>query len=353
MGKIILTEDIMNESFAKNATIDTIMAKAYEAEIADRIKSNPKFENMTPLKIAMFDAGISGKSIINDFTTSGASEWLLPAFIDTRLRETVAGNSMLSYVSTMTSGIDGLTVLGATLDLVNDVKNKDAAKMKRVAEGADLPLAKFGLSESSIRLYKRGRAVEATYEALKYLRVDLFAKAIDSIANDVADQQMGDAISVIVAGDGNDNAITTLATTATADLIVVDDLLNAIIAFQTKAKKPITTLLADIEFFKQLYKMTYKTDEVSGAEMRFMINTPQYSAQEVNLIFDERVPLIGGKKAVLMLNKDDALVKYLSNGSEIRELSKNIRNQTQLGTISETANFGKFNKNSCGALVSK
>lgn len=352
MAEIKITDEIISDSFAKGKTVDDIMRIVYKDEISDRIKSDDRYKNMTPLKMAMFDANIGGSSIINEFTTSGASEWLLPAFIDTRLRETTASNSMLGYVSTMTSAVDGLSVIGATLDLINDAKNKDAIKMKRVSEGADLPLAKIGIGETAMRLYKRGRAVEATYEALKYMRVDLFAKTLDSIGDDVADQQMGDAIDVLVKGDGNSNAIETYATTKTKDVITTDDLLNFVIAFQDKARKPITTLLASLDMFKQIYKMTYSTDLATGAEARFVIKTPQYDTQMVNLIYDSRVPKLGASNMVIGLNNSDSLVKYVANGSNIRELDRNIRNQTHLGTISEIANFGKFNKASVGALVS-
>lgn len=354
MAKIIITDNIVNDAVAKGITVDDMLAHVYEGEIQDRIKNDGRLENLSPLKLAMMDVGLSGKSLIKDFSTAGAGEWLLPTFIDTRLRETVAGNSMLGYITNSIVGIDGLTALAATLDLVDDAKNKDAAKKKDVNEGADLPLARFSLGETGLRLRKRGRAVESTYEAIQYLRVDLFAKAIDAIANDVADQQTGDAITVLINGDGNNNAIGLAAETATAGIIVVDDLINSMITFQEKSKLGITTILATDNFFRQLFKMKYNVEEVPGAESRFVLSTPQFSMQNVNLIHDKRVVnTTGGKERAIILNSDEALIKYVANGSNIRELDKNIRNQTQLGTISEIANFGKFNKNAAMEIVSK
>lgn len=353
MPKIIITDSIVNDAAAKGITIDDMLGQVYENEIQDKIKQNSAIANLSPLKIAMLDAGISGKNQIKDFSTSGAGEWLLPTFIDTRLRESVAGNSMLSYITESTVGVDGLAVLAATLDFIDDEKNKDATKKKRVSEGSDLPIAKLALGETSLRLMKRGRGVEATYEAIQYMRVDMFARAIDAIANDVSDQQTGDAIDVLLNGDGNDNAIATAAETAVANIITVDDLLNAMIVFQKKSKLPISTIIASDVLFKQLFKMKYNIEDVPGAEARFVLSTPQFSMQNVNLILDDRVTKSATKERAIILNKAEALVKYTANGSNIRELDKNIRNQTNLGTISETAAFGKFNKNASMQIISK
>lgn len=49
------------------------------------------------------------------------------------------------------------------------------------------------------------------------------------------------------------------------------------------------------------------------------------------------------KEQIIALNTSQSLVKYIAEGSNISEIEKNIRNQTQLGTFSEIANFGLFN----------
>lgn len=353
MNKIIVTDEIIADALGSSKSVNQVMAEKYADEITERTSKNEKYKNLSPIKMAMADVGLDGTSKIKDFSTAGASEWLLPAFIDTRLQETVAGNSMLGYLTNTSTAVDSLSVMAASLDLVNDADNKKNVSMARVAEGADLPLAIIKLGESAIRLYKRGRAVEATYEALQYMRVDLFAKTIDAIGNDTADQQMGDAINVLVNGDGNNNAANHIETAASG-VVTVDDLLDAMIAFQEQAKMPITTIVAGPNMFKQLFKMVYKTDVAPGAELRFSMRTPQFNANAVDVILDKRVPTGGSsKEQAILLNKDMALVKYYANGSNIREISKNIRNQTQLGTLSEIAAFAKFNKNATLLLRSK
>ena len=350
-NKIVVTDKVIEKALSSNASVNDILYKEYEGEIIDRRKSNSAFDKMTPIKMAMFDAGISGTSIIKDFTTAGAGDWLLPAFIDTRLRESIGGSDMLSYVVNSTVGVDGLSVVAASLDLVNDETNKKNIMKSRVAEGADLPLAVIKLGEQALAMYKHGRAVQATYEALQYMRVDLFSKTIDAIANDVAKQQLGNAINVLVNGDGNNNRAAEIETAA-ADTITYDDILNVMTTFMDKSGLPITTVIAGKKFFDQIFKMTFDTDKMAGADYRFAISTPQFSAQNVNLIYDNRVPQSSGKDIAIFLNSDMALVKYVANGSNIREMANNIRNQTRLGTISEISAFSKFNKDAVLCLKS-
>ncbi len=351
MEKIIVTDNIIAKSLETGLTVDEVLAKEYEGVIEDKVKNNEAYKKLSPLKMAMADYGLSGKSLFKDFNTSGAGEWLLPAFIDTRLREAVGRSSILSYLVGNSIGVDGIAVTSASLDLTTGA-NAEAIQTKRVAEGADIPTATIKLGESALRLFKRGRAVEATYEALQYMRVDLFTKAIEAIGSDVAGQQVGDALQVLANGDGNSNK-PNYVPTATANVITDEDIVNMLLAWNDQTNNPIDTIVASPTFFKQLFKMSYSTTEASGSSMRMKFNTPQFNFDTVNVIVDRRVPKDNSKEQIIALNKSMALNKYVANGSNIRELQTNIRNQTKLGTISEIAAFAVFDKNSILRVVSK
>ena len=224
--------------------------------------------------------------------------------------------------------------------------------MKRVQEGADFPIAELKLAESAIKLFKYGRAVQATYEALQYMRVDMFSRTMDMIANDIADKQSDRAINVLVNGDGNDNKIKTIST-ATADTVTVDDLLELAMQFQDNSGVPVTTLVTNRDFYKQIYKMMFSTDDVRGVTNGFTFNTPQFNNVNVNLVWSSKVPKISNKNAVIALNNNVTLTKYVANNMNMREIQQNIRNQTQLGVISEISGFAKYNDKAVLALISK
>lgn len=352
MNKIVVNDNVISEILSTSKTANEVLGEMYEDEIQDRIAANEKYKGLKPLDMAMMDAGISKKSTIKDFTTQGASDYLLPVFIDSRLREGVGENNILSYLTAGNEvGVDSLSVMAAHLDL-QDEKNKKNISRVRVSEGADIPLAEIKLGESAIRLFKYGRAVEATYEALQYLRVDLFNRTLDAIANDVAQQEVGMAIDTLINGDGNDNASEVMET-ATADTLTEDDVLNAVFQFQAKSNLPITTIVATEKFYKQLLKMFHNTGTVNGILGGITFRTPQFNMGEVNLIADNRIKPASAKESIVLLNNQFALTKYFANGSNIREIQRNIRNQTQLGTISEISAFAKFRKEAVLMMQSK
>lgn len=352
--RIVLTDEIMNDYLATSNTksLNEMMFKAYEGEIMDIKKSNPKLENASPIKLAMLEAGITGSSVIKDFTAQNVGTWLLPAFIDERLHEEIPTFSLMPYLCTNTTPANSLSVLATKLNLKDDEDNRDNIEMKRVQEGADFPIAELKLAESAIKLFKYGRAVQATYEAFEFMRVDMFSRTMDMIANDIAGKQSERAINVLVNGDGNDNKIKTIST-ATAGTVTADDLLELAMQFQDDSGVSVTTLVTNRAFYKQIYKMMVPNDESRGVTNGFTFNTPQFNNVNVNLVWSSKVPKINNKDAVIALNKDVTLTKYIATGMNMREIQKNIRNQTQLGVVSEISGFAKFNDKAALALISK
>lgn len=352
--KIIITDKIAGEAISSGRLINDVLAEHYREEIAERVKANPSAKNVSPIKMALADFGFTGSTQIKDIiTTSGAGEWLLPTYIDQRLREKVLGDDMLSYIVSNTTNVDSQAVMTMSLDLTEG-KNAKAVEMARVAEGADIPIAKLALGQKSIVLTKKGKAVEATYEALSYMRLDMLAKTLDAIGASVAYYEFGDAIKTLVNGDGNGNALTASMTTGEQGVITQDEILDAIMNFKsaTGAQIPVTTIVTGRKFATQLFKMFYSTEAGRGvAGLQFTM--PQFANGTINVIYDERVPQIGGKDSIILLNRDFALNKYVANGSNIREMATNIRNQTRLGTISQISGFSKYVNEAAMAIVSK
>ena len=132
-------------------------------------------------------------------------------------------------------------------------------------------------------------------------------------------------------------------TLSTAGTITADDLLSMAIKVNKKSGFPITTLIVGDKFYQQIIKMRYNTNEVSGVLSMFGFEFPQSIFENVAVIYNDNIPKANGKEQIIALNTSQSLVKYIAEGSNISEIEKNIRNQTQLGTFSEIANFGLFN----------
>ena len=345
-NKIIITDKVMDSVLNGTASVNESLAKEYYGEIQDRKKQNEAlFGNMTPVQMAYFDAGINKKTMLGDImnqgtiTTQGAGDWLLPTLIDTTLKENVQSDNILPYIVSSTQTESARNVDVAYLDMT-DEKNKDNTKKSRVAEGADLPLAKIAIGEQSIRLFKHGRAVEQTYEAMREMRVDMLQKTLGFIAKDVANQESLEAALVALNGDGNKNPAVKLGETGSAGVISQAELIDYLIDYIEATGMAATTIIANKKVYKQLVKMVYDSNTAFGANAKFTINAPQISGGNLNVILSD-IPQVGSKDIGIVLNKDMSLTKHILNGSNISEYASNIRNQTKLGTISEIAGFSK------------
>lgn len=349
MGKIIIKDEHIMDAKTSGCSVVSVLTKAYEGEIADRIAKDSRLKDFDAFQLAMMDAGISKSSKIKDFYATSENEWLFPVFIDRTLTENVNKNDILRYiVSGSPIMIDSMSATGSYVDLINDENNKDATKKKRVVEGSELPKATIKLGTTAIALSKYGRAVEATYESIQYSSVDLFAKQLAWIAADVSNQEFENALGVLIDGDGNNNAAP--ITTAASGTITADDILSLALALWKDCHVALTTIIAPEPLYKAMNKMVIKESDKIGYIPGTAFNFPQGITSDITVILGD-VPTGGsGKQQLVGLNSDFALTKYIANGSQISEYGSDILKQKKLGTISEIAAFTKPFKNSSRIL---
>ena len=344
---------ILDEGYSVAEALDT----EYFEVLADRRKQNPELEKLTAMQIALLDAGVSGSTKIGKVldqtitTQTDGNELLFPAWIDSVLHESMYGQDIMQYVVGSPIMTTETVLKAVTLNLLSD-SNKDATKMKRVSEGADLPLAEITTGASGINLWKRGRAVQMTYEAIRRLPFDVFAKIINAIARDISGQEISEATYVLLNGDGNSNAASSIGfSTATANVVTADEYVKALVEFFVATNLNPTTVICAKDMYLSLKKLRFDPTLVEGAYKGFGIDTPQIDMANIKLLLAD-VPKVGNKNVAVIFNKDYALNKYVETGSQIQEYDANIRNQTRLRTISETAGFAKFDNNAVRYLPS-
>lgn len=341
--KMYLNRDVMDIYLSGKSLNDSIR-EVYDNEIKDKISKDERLKNLSPFDLVMRDAGISKYStmekLLNTAYTSGgvdANEWLFPAFIETTIREAIYADDILSYLCNTTIGVDSNIVKSASLDLLSD-ENKKAVKKVRVSEGADLPTAKIRVGEKAITLWKHGRAIEMTYEAVRRMRVDLFSKQMGAIVRDIAFQNFDSAVDVLVNGDGNRNAATKIATLANLDALTGEALADAMIEYFFANHYVADTITMNKDKYKKLFGMAFNSNLIPGASQKFTFEFPQIGSQSVTVLCGD-VPQIGSKDVILLSNRDMSLIRYEENGSNIQENQNFARNQTQLMTISENSGY--------------
>lgn len=338
----------MSEIFINNKVRDLYTSgmslnDAISAEFGDKIQAhvaeNEKLANLTPIQQAMFAAEVKKTDTIGKFMdayTSGgmeANEWLFPAWMETTIREAMYGQNILPYVVTNTVAIDGNIVRSPSLNLM-DEKNKKNIKRARIAEGADIPVGKIVIGEKAITLWKHGRGIEMTYEALRRMRIDLFMIHMNAIATDLAQQNVEAAADVLFNGDGNDNAAASLGTTENKDIITNDELVDFLVDYLFETHMNADTLIMSKDMYKQLGHMTFDTQLAYGASSRFSFNMPQLDLTNLTIITAE-VP----DHKILVSNRANTLIRYEENGSNIQENQRFIRNQTELMTFTENSGY--------------
>lgn len=344
MAKIVVNNKVLDKYISGMSLNDSIR-EVFHGEIQDRIKENEAFKDFAPLNLVMFDAGINKYSNVGElmntatYTSGGteSNEWLFPVWLETTIREAAYGQNIISHLCDTSVGIEGNIVKSATLDMLSK-ENKPNVKKARISEGADLPLAKIKIGDKAISLWKHGRAIEMTYEAVRRMRIDLFTKHMNAIVSDVAFQGLDDAVDVLQNGDGNKNAATKIAALANDAALTSDALVGALIDYWMANHFSADTLTMNPTHFKKLVGMTFDPKMAAGASMQFTFNTPQLGAQNVTLLCAD-VPQIGGKNVIMLSNKSNSLIRYEENGSNIQENQNFARNQTQLLTVSENSGY--------------
>lgn len=154
-----------------------------------------------------YEYGIQSSSVMKFFTTD-ENRNLFPEFVIRQLRQISGMPSIINDLVASTRVINGDSAKQVVLDLSNTPagqKNKQALSKRRIAEGANIPVAELKLGEIAIKIYKYGIGVKATYEVLRRTTIDMFRKQMELVSLQAGYDEVGTVIEVIENGDGNTN----------------------------------------------------------------------------------------------------------------------------------------------------
>ncbi len=141
----------------------------------------------------------SGSSPVEKFFRTMDSAVLFPEYIARTVRAGMEENDILPAITATTTVIDAMDYRSIYAEMEED-------GMAAVAEGAVIPATHVRTKENLISLQKRGRMLIASYEAVRFQKLDLFGVMLRQIGSYIQKMQLRDAIDVLVNGDGNGNA---------------------------------------------------------------------------------------------------------------------------------------------------
>ena len=149
--------------------------------------------------------GIRAKGLdsspVEKFFATMDSAVLFPEYIARTVRQGMEENDILPNIVASTTVIDAMDYRS-----IYSVPTEDDKMLKEVAEGTEIPTTEIKTKEHLVSLKKRGRMLIASYEAIRFQKLDLFGVMLRQIGSYMHKQLLQDAVAVILDGDGNENA---------------------------------------------------------------------------------------------------------------------------------------------------
>lgn len=288
-------------------------------------------------QLKRFDIKVSGRASDNveKFFATTQSAALFPEYVSRAVRQGIdMTNKLPDMVATVTK-IDSMDYR-----TINSTMEDADLALTETAEGAAIPETSIKSSESLVSLKKRGRMLVASYEALRFQKLDLFTVTLRQIGNYIAVAQMKDAVDVLIKGDGNTNPITETQLDAAMTYGDIVKLWGDLSPYN------LNTILAGTEAVQKLLSIPEFKDAQAG--LNFQGTGKLITPLGANLI---HIPSMEAGK-IIGLDKNCAL-EMVQAGDVITEYDKLIDRQLERAVISTIAGFSKIYKDAARSVAYK
>lgn len=279
-------------------------------------------------QLKRFDIKVSGKGsdCVEKFFQTSDSSALFPEYMSRAVKQGMERADVLSSLVATVTDINGM-------DYRSIVSNpsEDDKTLAVVNEGASIPQTSIKTRENLVKLHKRGRMLVASYEALRFQRLDLFTVTLNQIGAYIARAQLKDAISVILNGDGNSNAAANIEASESGKLSY-DDMIKLWADF---SPYELNTILAPTAEMQKLLSLPQMQDAKAGLD--FQGTGKMITPLGAKLIHAPEME--SGK--IIGLDKNCAL-EMVQAGSVTTDYDKLIDRQLERAAITCTAGFSKI-----------
>ena len=143
---------------------------------------------------------------VEKFFHTTESSVLFPEFVSRVVRQGLEEGGILPDITATVTKFDGMDYRS-----IASVPTEEEKKLVQVEEGAAIPQTSVRTQENLVKLRKRGRMLVASYEAIRFQRLDLFSVTLRQIGAYIGKMHLQDAIQVLMEGDGNQNPAETVS----------------------------------------------------------------------------------------------------------------------------------------------
>ena len=286
-------------------------------------------------QLKRFDIKVSGAGSdkVEKFFSSTESSALFPEYVSRAVRMGMEGTNKLSDIVATVTKIDSLDYRS-----ISSTMSEDDLSLKNVNEGATIPETNISTSSNLVTLRKRGRMLTASYEALRFQRLDLFTAVLKQMGSYIAQAQLKDAVNVLISGDGNNNEIEKVAISSSPTYGDIVTLWGKLVPYN------LNTILASTEAVQKLMQMDEFKDSIAG--MNFHATGKLCTPLGANIV---HIPSMQAG-TIIGLDKTCAL-EMVQAGDVITEYDKLIDRQIERAAISTIAGFTKIFDGASKALT--
>lgn len=204
-------------------------------------------------QLKRFDIKVSGKNsdTVSKFFSTTDAAVLFPEFISRAVRNGMTGNDRIENIiacTTMTDSLDyrSISLSGDDSEYILDEVN----------EGAALPELTIGVKSNLTTLKKYGKMITASYEAIKFQKLDVFSLALKKVGENIARSQLFDALNSILSEN-------TEIINAEGSTFTYNDLVKLWVSLNPYT---MTTLIASPEDVKELLNIQEFKDANAGLD---------------------------------------------------------------------------------------
>ena len=153
-------------------------------------------------QLKRFDIRVRGADSdpVEKFFRTSESAVLFPEYIARSVRQGMEEDDLLPAITATVTQVEGMDYRSIASE-----PDQDQKELKRVEEGAEIPQTQIKTKANLVQLHKRGRMLVASYEAVRYQKLDLFSVTLWQIGAHISRMHLEDAIDVLLNGDGNEN----------------------------------------------------------------------------------------------------------------------------------------------------
>lgn len=278
----------------------------------------------------------AGSDLVDKFFSTSQSAVLFPEYIARAVKTGMEETNILPEITATETHINGMDYRSITS--VPETEKE----LKRVAEGAAIPTTTVKTRDTLVQLHKRGRMLVASYEAIRFQKLDLFSVTLRQIGAQIGRMHLQDAIDTMINGDGNRNPAQTIQT-AESGKLSYDDLLNFWNSFEPYE---MNTLLVSGDVLLKMLKLSQMQDAAAGLD--FHGTGKLITPMGAKVLRTSAMPA----NTIIGLDKNYAL-ELVKSGDVMIEHDKLIDRQLERTAITTISGYAKIFEDASRVLVVK